>query len=123
MDTTEKIPTVLNDLIKINNYWVAGFEKASENLENDYLEPGQILDKLAGESRENVAELAFRSRQYYDEPDGSTNVYCSLHRAQLDVKSTVTGNGLESILNECARGENAIEQAYNSALKKLRELP
>lgn len=123
MDTTEKTIDIINDLIKINNERVAGLETASASLENDDLGLRKIFDKLAGESRVNVAELSCKTQQYNGKPEGGANIYRTLHRAWLDVKSSFTGNDLETILNKCDRAEDAIEEAYNSALKNLKDLP
>lgn len=123
METTEKAIDVLNDLVKINNDRVAGFEKASENLEDDDRGLRPVFNKLAGESRDNAAQLAEKARQFNGEVPDGTSISGSLHRAWLDVKSTFTGNDLESILNECERGEDAIKAAYRSALEDSGELP
>jgi uncharacterized protein (TIGR02284 family) len=123
METTEKAIDVLNDLVKINNDRVAGFEKASENLEEDDRGLRPVFNKLAGESRDNAIALAEKARQFNDEAEEGTSVSGSLHRAWLDVKSTFTGNDLESILDECERGEDAIKAAYRSALEDSNELP
>jgi len=123
METTEKTIDVLNDLVKINNDRVAGFEKAIENLEEDDNGLRPVFNKLAGESRDNAAQLAEKARQFNGEAEEGTSVSGSLHRAWLDVKSTFTGNDLESILDECERGEDAIKAAYRSALADSNELP
>ena len=123
METTEKTIDVLNDLVKINNDRVAGFEKAGENLEEDDYGLRAIFDKLSGESRDNAAALSAKARQFGGDVAEGTSVPGSLHRAWLDVKSTFTGNDLESILNECERGEDAIKAAYRSALEDSGELP
>ena len=123
METTEKAIDVLNDLVKINNDRVAGFEKASENLEDDDRGLRPVFNKLAAESRDNAAQLAEKARQFNGEVPDGTSLSGSLHRAWLEVKSTFTGNDLESILNECERGEDAIKAAYRSALEDSSELP
>jgi len=123
METSEKTIDVLNDLIKINNDRVAGFEKAGEDL--DYEDRGlqSIFSKLADDSRGYSAELSALARQYGTDTEEGTSVSGALHRAWLDVKSTFTGNDLERILDECERGEDAIKAAYVSALEDGIELP
>jgi uncharacterized protein (TIGR02284 family) len=123
METIEKTIDVLNDLVKINHDRIAGFEKASENLENDDRGLRPVFEKLAGESRDNAAGLAEKATQFNGATAEGTSVSGALHRAWLDVKSTFTGNDLESILNECERGEDAIKAAYRSALEDSSELP
>ena len=123
METTEKTIDVLNDLVKINNDRVAGFEKASENLDEDGRGLRPVFNKLAGESRDNAIALAEKARQFNGGAEEGTSISGSLHRAWLEVKSTFTGNDLESILDECERGEDAIKAAYRSALDDANELP
>ncbi len=123
MENTEKIIDILNDLAEINNDRVAGFENASEHLENDDRTLRPVFDKLAGESRDNAVALAEKARQFNGEAEDGTSVSGSLHRAWLDIKATFSGNDLESILNECERGEDAIKQAYSTALDDSNELP
>jgi len=123
METTEKTIDVLNDLVKINNDRVAGFEKASENLEEDNNSLRPLFNKLAGESRDNAAQLAEKARQFNGEAADGPSISGSLHRAWLDVKSTFTGNDLQSILDECERGEDAIKAAYRAVLEDSNELP
>jgi uncharacterized protein (TIGR02284 family) len=123
METTEKINDILNDLVQINNDRVAGFEKAGENLEEDHNGLRTIFEKLAGESRNNAAQLTELARQFGSEEDAGTSASGSLHRAWLDIKSTFTGNDQESILDECETGEDAIKKAYASALDDSNELP
>jgi len=123
METSEKTIGVLNDLIKINNDRVAGFEKAGEDLEDKDSGLRSVFSKLASDSRGYSAELSGLARQYGADADEGTSVSGSLHRAWLDIKSTFTGGDLESILNECHRGEDAIKDAYQSALEYNNELP
>jgi uncharacterized protein (TIGR02284 family) len=122
METAEKTIDTINDLVKINNDRVAGFEKAAENLENDDFGLRPVFNKLAGESSANAAELSALAAQYGGEAEDGTSTTGALHRAWLDVKSTFTGNDLESVLNECERGEDAIKQAYRSALDDSNDL-
>ena len=123
METTEKTIDILNDLVKINNDRVAGFENAGENLEDDNPGLRPVFNKLAGESRDYAAELSAKAREFNGEAEEGTSVSGTLHRAWIDVKATFTGHDLESMLDECERGEDAIKSAYRSALEDSNELP
>jgi len=122
MESTEKTIDVLNDLIKINNDRVAGFEKASEDLKEDQDGLRPIFGKLADESRENSAELTSLANQYGEEAVDGTSASGSLHRAWIDIKSAFGGTDQKSILEECERGEDAIKSAYHSALDDSDEI-
>ena len=116
METTEKTMDVLNDLIKINNDRTAGFEMAAEDLEGQDQDLKSLFSKLAYESRNNVTELSAIVNQNDSEAETDTSFSGDLHRAWLGVKATFTGHDRESILEECERGEDAIKDAYRSAI-------
>jgi uncharacterized protein (TIGR02284 family) len=121
MEISEKAVDVINDLIKINNDRVAGFEKAGTDLEEDNKYLVAIFNKLAGESQQYVVELTGIAQQYGEAADG-TSTSGDLHRAWIDIKATFTGSDLLAILNECERGEDAAKAAYRDALDAENEL-
>lgn len=121
MGISEKAVDVINDLIKINNDRVAGFEKAGTDLEEDNKYLVAIFNKLAGESQQYVVELTGIAAQYGDAADG-TSTSGDLHRAWIDIKATFTGSDLLSILSECERGEDAAKSTYRDALDPENEL-
>jgi uncharacterized protein (TIGR02284 family) len=122
MEISEKAIDVINDLIKINNDRVAGFEKAGTDLESDDNGLITVFNKLAGESRQYVVELTDIARQYGGEAAEGTSTSGDLHRAWIDIKTTFTGSDLLAILNECERGEDAAKAAYRDALDPENEL-
>jgi uncharacterized protein (TIGR02284 family) len=122
MENTEKALDVINDLIKINNDRAAGFQKAGKDLEGDENGLIPVFNKLAGESRQYVAELTHIVQQYGIEPAEGTSTSGDLHRAWIDIKSAFTGSDLLAILNECGRGEDAAKSAYQDALDPENEL-
>lgn len=113
MDTPSKTVEVLNDLIEINNDRIKGFEKAAESLDDADADLKAFFSTLAGESRDNVAELHALAGP---EAEHASSTLGSLHRAWIDIKATFSGNDRQRILDECTRGENAIRDAYESAL-------
>jgi len=122
MEISEKAIDVINDLIKINNDRVAGFEKAGTDLDGDNGELIALFHKLAGESQQYVIELTGIAQQYGGEAAEGTSTSGDLHRAWIDIKATFTGNDLLAILNECERGEDAAKAAYRDALDPEKEL-
>src|ERR1700712_3767280 len=121
MEISEKAVDVINDLIKINNDRVAGFEKAGSDLEEDNKYLVAMFNKLAGESQQYVVELTGIAQQYGEAADG-TSTSGDLHRAWIDIKSTFTGGSVQAILDECERGEDAAKAAYRDALDPENEL-
>jgi uncharacterized protein (TIGR02284 family) len=121
METTEKTIDVINDLVKINNDRVAGFEKAAQDLKEDKLGLKAIFEKLADESRDNTAELIRYASQYGVDAD-DTSAAGALHRAWIEIRAAFSGNDTASILGECERGEDAIKKAYATALEDSGEI-
>jgi uncharacterized protein (TIGR02284 family) len=121
MEISEKAVDVINDLIKINNDRVAGFEKAGSDLEEDNKYLVAMFNKLAVESQQYVVELTGIAQEYGEAADG-TSTSGDLHRAWIDIKSTFTGGGVQTILDECERGEDAAKAAYRDALDLEKEL-
>ena len=122
MEISEKALDVVNDLIKINNDRVAGFEKAGADLESDNYGLIAVFNKLAGESQQYVVELTDIVQQYGGEAAEGTSTSGDLHRAWIDIKTTFTGSDTLAILNECERGEDAAKTAYRDALDPENEL-
>ena len=122
MEISQKAIDVINDLIKINNDRVAGFEKAGTDLEGDDNELTAVFNKLAGESQQYVVELTDIAQQYGGEAAEGTSTSGDLHRAWIDIKATFTGSDTLAILNECERGEDAAKSAYRDALDPENEL-
>jgi uncharacterized protein (TIGR02284 family) len=122
MEISEKAFDMLNELIKLNNDRVAGFERAGTDLEENDNGLVTVFQKLAGESRQYAAELTAIAQQYGGDAAEGTSTTGDLHRAWIDIKSTFTGGGLLAILNECERGEDAIKHAYQDALDPENEL-
>ena len=71
--------------------------------------------RFAGELQGEVVKLG------EPEPEKSSSVAGSMHRAWMNVKSAVTNRDRRAILAECERGEDAAVDAYKDAMKK--ELP
>jgi uncharacterized protein (TIGR02284 family) len=121
MEISENALTVINDLIKINNDRVAGFEKAGTDLEGGDNVLISVFTRLAGESRSYVEELIGIAQQQGEAADG-TSTSGDLHRAWIDIKAVFTGNDALAILNECERGEDAAKAAYRDALEPGNDL-
>jgi uncharacterized protein (TIGR02284 family) len=122
MEISKKAIDVINELIKLNNDRVAGFEQAGTDLDGDDNGLITVFQKLAGESRQYATELTGAAQQYGGETAEGTSTSGDLHRAWIDIKTTFTGSGQLAILSECERGEDAIKSAYQNALDPENEL-
>jgi uncharacterized protein (TIGR02284 family) len=122
METNEKVAEVLNDLIRINNDRVDGYEKALTEIKDIDLDLRGIFQKMANESRENVAELSSEVMAHGGEVATGTTGSGKIYRVWMDIKGTFTGHDRESILESCEYGEDAAQEAYDDALASDAEL-
>ena len=122
METTESTTTeVLNDLLKINNDRIAGYEKASG--ESEDLDLKTVFRTMADESRRFANQLSALIYEHGGDPASeSTTASGKIYRVWMDVKSTFTGKDRKAILNSCEFGEDAAQTAYKNALETS-ELP
>ncbi|GAB2599793.1 ferritin-like domain-containing protein [Spirosoma areae] len=119
MIKNEEIVDDLNELVKINNDRIQGYEDAIEDTED-----AQLKDIF----RHNVVQSQnFRSQlaDHIVRIDGkavtdatSTDISSKLHRAWIDIKSAITGKDREAILGSVEFGDSAAVEAYQDAIDK-----
>ncbi len=107
---------VLNDLVKINNDRIEGYTKAADETKNEDATLEPVFNRMANQSRKNVAELTTHISELGGEQEEGTTVPGKLYRAWMDVKATFTGNDRATILSSCEYGEDQAQKAYNEAL-------
>lgn len=117
MNSNEKLTDVLNDLIRINNDRVAGYEKAADEVSNYDADLVAMFKNMADDSREYAAELSKQVRMLGEEPVEGTTGSGKIYRIWMDVKATFAGKDRQSILSSCEYGEDAAQDAYQSALE------
>ena len=116
METTSITIENLNDLIQIHNDRIAGYERATENLEGPDTELKYLFTNLIGESHECKMELATEVQVLGGDVETGTTFSGSIHRAWMNVKDAFGGGDRESVLESCEFGEDAIQKAYKTAL-------
>jgi uncharacterized protein (TIGR02284 family) len=117
MTNKENTIEVLNDLIKINNDRVAGYEKASEKTDLIDGDLQILFNRMINESKGYVQELSSQISSLGGDVDKGTTFPGKIYRAWMDVKNTFTGQDRKSILESCEYGEDAAQKAYNDALE------
>ncbi|TDE12860.1 ferritin-like domain-containing protein [Dyadobacter psychrotolerans] len=116
METNENLVEVLNDLIKINNDRIDGYEKALVEVEDIDVDLKAMFQKMANESREYVAELSREVAALGGEIETGTTNSGKIYRVWMDIKATFTGHDRTSVLESCEYGEDAAQEAYEDAL-------
>ena len=107
---------VLNDLIKINNDRIEGYEKAIKDSQPD-TNYDELFNRMIQQSSIIRQELSNEIRRMggESETDGTTNSG-KIYRTWMDVKSAFTGKSEKSALELCEFGEDAAQKAYEEAL-------
>jgi uncharacterized protein (TIGR02284 family) len=122
MATNDNLVEVLNDLIRINNDRIVGYDKASEEARDIDVDLRATFTRMAEESRQYAAELTQQVVKYGGEPATGTTNSGKIYRVWMDVKATFSGSGRQAILENCEFGEDAAQKAYDSALKSDAEI-
>jgi len=123
MAQNENLVEVLNDLIRINNDRVNGYEKAADEARDIDVDLQAMFHRMAQESRQYATELTAEVGRLGGEPATGTTASGKIYRAWMDVKATFTGKDRTAILASCEYGEDAAQRAYEEALATDAELP
>ena len=113
--TNTDVVSTLNNLIETCKDGQEGFQQAAEgvqrsDLKSFFYECSQQRAQFAGELQSLVRELG-------GEPETTSSTLGSLHRGWINLKSAITGQDDNAILNECERGEDSAKDNYKAALE------
>ncbi|WP_397449617.1 PA2169 family four-helix-bundle protein [Pseudomonas sp. NA-150] len=118
-DINKEAISLLNDLIQTSKDGEKGFHTSAEDIKNPTVKSFFIT--RSQECATAVRELQAEVRVLGGDPETSSTVGASLHRAWVDLKSAVTGKSDEAVLNEVERGEDHALKVYRDALQKANE--
>jgi uncharacterized protein (TIGR02284 family) len=123
MEKNETAIEVLNDLIRINNDRIVGYEKAVDKANETDVDLRSIFNRMAQESRKYANELTTQVRRLGGDPASGTTASGKIYRVWMDVKSGLSSSERKSVLEECEFGEDAAQKAYEKALAPDNDLP
>jgi uncharacterized protein (TIGR02284 family) len=123
MERNERAIDVLNDLIRINNDRVEGYEKAIDKTKETDVDLRAVFGNMAQESRKYANELTTQVRRLGGDPASGTTASGKIYRVWMDVKSGMSSSDRKSVLEECEYGEDAAQKAYEKALEPGNDLP
>ncbi|EAP88531.1 MULTISPECIES: ferritin-like domain-containing protein [Croceibacter] len=110
----EDIVNHLQQLLEKNYDAEAGYKKAMTDADSSQLK--NFLKQQAVLRNRFATELDKEIRDLNETPKEKGSVTGSLHRTWIDIKTAVTGNDDEAVLEECIRGEKASVSEYEDAL-------
>lgn len=118
-DINKESISLLNDLIETSKDGEKGFQTSAEDIKTPTIKA--FFVSRSAEVAASVRELQAEVRALGGDPETSSSVSGTLHRAWVDLKSTLTGKSDEAVLNEVERGEDVALKAYKEARQKAIE--
>jgi uncharacterized protein (TIGR02284 family) len=115
MNTTKEQAAKLNELLEKNYDSEIGFKKAAEDVRNDKLK--QFFEVKAKERYDFGHELKTEIRNLGESPDKGASVKGKAHHMWMDLKSALSSDKEEEILEEVVRGERVAVEDYNEIIK------
>lgn len=118
--TNKEAVNLLNDLLERNYDAEKGYKKAAEDAKSPVLQ--EFFRDYASQRYTFGHELKEEIRRLGGEPDKGNSTASALHRTWIDIKTALSTDKDESVVEECIRGEKAALDDYEDVLKKT-ELP
>jgi uncharacterized protein (TIGR02284 family) len=106
---------LLNDLIRINNDRIEGYERAVNDTDDPKLK--SLFHAMAQESRKFKNELLTEVIKLGGTPEEGTTVSGKVFRTWMDFKSAIAGKDRKAIIASCEFGEDAALHTYNEVLE------
>ncbi len=117
MANQDELAGVLNDLIKINNDRIEGYQRALEETKDTDIDLKAMFKKMADQSMKYVNELTQEVARLGEDATTSTTISGKAYRVWMDLKAAVTGHSKKSVLENCEFGEDVAQKAYDAALE------
>lgn len=112
----ENTNEVLNDLIKINNDRIAGYERALSEMRTEDGDLRNTFESMKSESEGYKKELVTYVEAHDGDVEDDTTISGKIYRAWMEVKNVFTGGERKELLDSCEFGEDAAQRAYEAAL-------
>ncbi|SDR73540.1 conserved hypothetical protein [Gillisia sp. Hel1_33_143] len=120
MKYSEDVANKLNSLLEKNYDSEKGYQMAAENVKNPQLK--EFFNQRAKERYDFGHELKSEIKSFGQEPDKGTSLKGDIHRGWMDIKTSLSSDNEEAVLEEAIRGEKAAVEEYNEVLKS-EEIP
>lgn len=120
MKYTEEVSGRLNDLLEKNYDTEKNYKFAAENSKNPELRA--FFHERAQERYDFGHELKSEIRNYGEAPEKGSSFTGDLQRTWMNLKTNLSTNKEEALLEESARGEKSAVEEYNEVLED-RNLP
>ena len=115
MNYAEKVAGKLNNLLEKNYDTEKGYRYAAENVANPQLR--SFFNERAQERYDFGHELKSEIRNYGESPEKGSSFTGDVMRSWMNLKTHLSSNKEEALLEETVRGEKAAVEEYNEILK------
>ena len=116
MSDHSKQITSLNNLITTLYDGENGYKEAADDVDSVTL--ATKFRQLAQQRYNFGHEIKPLIKSFGGEVDKGGSLTAGLHRVWMDLKTAVTSQDEEAIINECIRGEESAVESYQEALKE-----
>lgn len=105
----------LNNLIETCKDGQKGFHEAAEKVHCNELRAE--LESYSRQRAEFASALQSEVSRLGVEPEKGGSISGAIHRGWINLKTALTSNDDQAVINECERGEDSAVEAYQEALK------
>ncbi len=116
MEKKEAVNDILNDLLKINNDRIEGYERAIKESKDLDIDLKAIFEGMIRESQTYKQQLADEIHANGGVVEDEATAAGKIYRAWMDIKAAMTDHDRHTILDSCEFGEDAAQRAYEAAL-------
>ncbi len=115
MSYSEDVAKKLNELLEKNYDAEKGYKFAAEKVKNPQLQ--SFFNERAKERYDFGHELKSEIRNFGEAPEKGSSFAGDAHRTWMNLKTSLSSDKEEAVLEEAIRGEKAAVEEYNEVLK------
>lgn len=115
---SEALTDKLNSLLTTLYDGEKGYAEAAEQVENTTLQTR--FKELSQQRYDFGHELKAEMKKYGVKPNKGTSVVADIHRVWMNIRTAITNNEEEVLLQECVRGESNAVDTYEDILADVK---
>lgn len=123
MQRNETAAEIVNDLLKINNDRIEGYQHAINETRDMDSDLKTVFEGMKRDSIQYKNELTSLAEKLGEKPETGTRLDGKIYRAWMEIKATFSGHSRKSVLQNCEFGEDAALKAYKTALSTENLMP
>jgi uncharacterized protein (TIGR02284 family) len=117
MQNSKETIGVLNDLIRMNNDRILGYEKAIHETKQEDTDLKILYASMVAESHRMKIALATEVQSLGAEVETGSSASGKIYRTWMEMKAAFSGHSRHTILSNIEKIEDAAQKAYRAALE------